>query len=105
MIIALHECNFISIRDFIKYITIILKREKDKKIAAYKAEVFNSYVCDSLQIIGKNTATYSGGGYIKVKYLDIIKKVDKKQDTTPPKSAEEIIANTLAKAGLKMKKE
>lgn len=66
--------------------------------------MYKSYICDSLQIIGKNTAKFGGGGYIKKRYIDVIKEFDKrayKKEET--KSAEDIIFSTIAKAGLKIK--
>lgn len=66
--------------------------------------MYKSYICDSLQVIGKNTAKYGSGGYIKKRYIEIMKDFDKrayKKEET--KSAEDIIFSTIAKAGLKIK--
>lgn len=104
MIIKLHECNFISIRHFIEYIKILFKRKQKAIKSDFKQEIFNAYVCETLKIVTENTAKYSGGGYIKIKYTDLLSKIDQTQNKEPPKNADEIIANTLAKAGLKIKK-
>ena len=66
--------------------------------------MYKSYICDALQIIAKNTAKFGGGGYIKKRYIEIMKDFDKrayKKEET--KSAEDIIFSTIAKVGLKIK--
>lgn len=37
-----------------------------------KTEIYQNYLADALRIIGENVARYSGGGYIKERYIDII---------------------------------
>jgi hypothetical protein len=62
------------------YIAYFKKRQEEK---AYKM-----YVTESLRIIGENTAKYSGGSYIQMRYADMIEP--KKEET---RTANEIILN------------
>lgn len=37
-----------------------------------KRKAYNVYVTDALKMIAENTAKFAGGGYINVRYIDII---------------------------------
>ena len=50
------------------------------------------YVTDALKAVAENTAKYAGGGYIKVRYIEII---DPPPEET--RTGEEIIAQMKAK--------
>lgn len=64
----------------------------------YRRDVaYRIYVSDSLRIITENTAKAVGGSYIEGRYKDIIKP--KRQDN---RTAEQIIADTLAGAGIEV---
>lgn len=52
------------------------------------------YVTDALKAVAENTAKYSGGGYIKARYIEII---DPPPEET--RTGEEIIAQMKAKLG------
>ncbi len=52
------------------------------------------YVTDALKAVAENTAKYAGGGYIKVRYIEII---DPPPEET--RTGEEIIAQMKAKLG------
>ena len=52
-------------RAYVSALPALLKQQA--KDDAYKA-----YITEALRIISENTARYTGGGYIKVKYTDII---------------------------------
>ena len=55
------------------------------------------YVTDSLRIMGENTAKYAGGSYSQERWVDIVSP--KKKDT---RTGEEIVADVIKKAGLKV---
>lgn len=54
-------------------------------------------MADSLRIITENTAKYAGGGYIRERWIDMVKP--KKQND---QTGEEIVADVIKKAGLKV---
>ncbi len=62
------------------YISYFNKEQKEK---AYKV-----YISDVLRIISENTAKYSGGSYVKVRYSELIDPPKKETRTS-----EEIIEN------------
>lgn len=53
-----------------------------------KENMFKSYIADALKIISENTGKFFGGGYINIRYADLI---DSKPKET--KTADEIINN------------
>lgn len=55
----------LTVRAYVSALPALLKQQA--KDDAYKA-----YITEALRIISENTARYTGGGYIKVKYTDII---------------------------------
>lgn len=55
---------------------------------------------DALQITVENTAKFSGGSYIKARYIDIIEP--KKVDT---RTGDEIVEDIIHRAGLVVKSE
>lgn len=67
---------------------------------AQRQEAYEIYVSESLRAIAENTAALAGGGrYMKAGFMDIIKP--KKQDK---RTGEEIAADVIKKAGLKVVK-
>lgn len=68
-------------------------------LSEHERRAWQSYVADSLRVITENTAKYAGGGYIRERWADIIKP--KKQDA---RTGEEIVADIIEKAGLKVVK-
>lgn len=62
------------------------------------AETYRVYVSDTLRIISENTARFGGGTFAKQRYYDVI---------NPPKvdgrSGDEIAADIIERAGLKVK--
>lgn len=60
-------------------------------------ELFRIYMARCARMITENTAKLSGGGYLKVDYEDIIDP--KPQDK---RTAEEIVADVIAKAGIEV---
>lgn len=69
------------------------KREQEEK--AYRV-----YVTDALRLTVENTAKFSGGNYIKARYIDIIEP--KKQEN---RTCEEITADIIQRCGLVVKSE
>lgn len=73
-------------------------------IARYKREqeekVYRVYVTDALRLTVENTAKFSGGNYIKARYIDVIepKKVDNR-------TGDEIVEDIIKRAGLVVKSE
>lgn len=62
-----------------------------------KEKVFREYVADGVHMISENTAKFSGGSYLSVRYDDIIHP--KPRDT---RTGEEIAADIIKRAGLKV---
>ena len=62
------------------YIGIYLKRQSEEK-------ALKIYITDALQLICENTANFSHGKYMSIKYSDIVYKADNK----PQRSSEDII--------------
>lgn len=62
-----------------------------------KDDAYKEYVAECLRIIGENTAKYSGGGYIKVKYSEIINP--KPHETRTSKEIIQIIKDKLVSLG------
>ena len=60
-------------------------------------ETYRIYLAECLQKICENTAKSVGGSYISVSYRDLING-----DTEDSRSAEEIIADIIKKAGLEV---
>lgn len=61
-------------------------------------EVYEVYVTDALRQITENTARFGGGKYMKVRYYDSVNPREE-----PEKSGDEIAADIIQRAGLKMK--
>ena len=55
-------------------------------------EVYRAYVTDALRILGENTAKYAGGGYIQMRFIDLI---DRKPNET--RTSAEIVDTIRAK--------
>lgn len=64
-----------------------------------KEEFLHVYITDALKFISKNTSIDNGGSYIEKRFYDFIKPTEKSQE--PEKTGEEIIAETIARMGLK----
>lgn len=64
-----------------------------------KQEAYRVYITDALRAISENTAKYAGGKYIQARYADMIKP--KPKDI---RSGNEIAADVIKKAGLKLVK-
>lgn len=62
-----------------------------------KETAYRIYVTDALKTIAENTAKYSGGSYPAKRYADIIKP-----GTVESRTGEEIAADAIKKAGLKV---
>lgn len=65
-----------------------------------EGKAYQFYISDALQAIAENTAQYSGGRYIKMRYADVI--MPKKQDN---RSCAEITAEIVKRCGLVVKHE
>lgn len=64
----------------------------------YQRDVaYRIYVSDNLRIIGENTAKNVAGSYIPKRYRDLLKKTPEDNRT-----AEQIIADTIAGAGIEV---
>lgn len=73
----------------------------------FKAEardrIYKSYVSNCLQNIASNTAKSSGGSYIQKTYDQIIENMEKKVNAREELTSEQIIAEVVAKCGIKLK--
>ena len=81
------------------------------KIIEYTEELlFRSYICDGLKILSETIAKSNGGSYLSERYFDLInefKEPKKEEDKEQQKKdlehkADNIIAETIAKCGLKL---
>lgn len=63
-----------------------------------RREVYEVYVTDALRHITENTARFGGGQFMKSRYYDSIHP-----QPVSDKSGEEIAADIIRRAGLKMK--
>ena len=63
-------------------------------------EIYQTYVTDSLKAIAENTQRYAGGVVLQKRYVEII-------NSKPPdnRTGDEIAADVIKKAGLKVVKE
>lgn len=97
--VSLHEVKFINLHTFFRYITLKVKQEAKDKI-------YRSYLTGCLRLIVSNTAKMGGGSVIKKSYDDIIEKIDKTDIYTKKvetkENADQIVANTVAKLGLRL---
>lgn len=66
-------------------------REQNEKIA------FQIYLTDALKVIGENTAKYSGGSYLKVRFEDIVHP--RPEETRTPEEVKNQITQKLARLG------
>ena len=71
--------------------TLIFRKAKEEQTA--------SYTSDALKILTENTAKYAGGSYMNTRLEDILNQ--KPQDN---RTAEEIAADVIQRAGLTLKK-
>lgn len=74
-----------SVKAFSRY--VFARFEQDAREKAYRV-----YVTDVLKILAENTAKYSGGSYMKIRYYDLIRP--KPEENRTP---EEIIGNMKEK--------
>ena len=74
-----------SVKAFARY--VFARFEQDAREKAYRV-----YVTDVLKILAENTAKYSGGSYMKLRYYDLIQP--KPEENRTP---EEIIWNMKGK--------
>lgn len=65
--------------------------------SATRDNVFKMYISDCLRIITENTAKFAGGSFMKMQYSELIDSKPK-----PQKSAEEIVADVIKRAGLEV---
>ena len=70
-----------SMRGLISALPIAIKKQREKS-------VLNVYMADCVRLIAENTAKFSGGGYISVRYNDVINPKPVKTQ-----SPEEVISN------------
>ena len=70
---------------------VAARRESRIRETAYR-----NYVADALMAIAENTSKMYGGSYMKIRYADMLKPQE------PEKSGEEIVAEVLAKGGIKV---
>lgn len=89
---ALLSLRGMGVRAIMAALPTILKDQMD-------TEAYRVYVSDCLQAIAENTAKYAGGSVIKKRYYDVInpKPVDNR-------TGEEIAADVIKRAGLKVVK-
>lgn len=59
---------------------------------------YRTYLTDTLRLIGENVAALSHGSYIANRWIDT-----KKKEQNEEKSADEIAADIIRRAGLKLK--
>lgn len=59
---------------------------------------YRVYVTDALRLIAENTAKFVGGNVLNMRYLDTIRPEIQKVEET--KSAEEIVDDIVARAGI-----
>ena len=59
-------------------------------ISQNKEHIYRSYVTEALKIISENTSKFFGGGYLNIRYTDILENINKPKET---RTAEEIIEN------------
>lgn len=55
----------LTVRAYVSALPALLKQQA-------KDDAYKVYITEALRFISENTAKYTGGGYIKVKYTDII---------------------------------
>lgn len=91
----MHESRFLGVEPLVRYITIKLKQES-------KEEVYRNYVCNCLKVIAQNTAKQSGGTVITKSYFEIVSGVEEIKKKSKPKTAEQVVAEVMAKGGLKL---
>ena len=82
--------------------TYIICKIKDES----KEHLYRVYVTNCLQAIANNTAKIGGGSVIKKSYMDIIEKIENASiysgNVQPTKTADQIVATTVAKLGLRL---
>ena len=72
---------------------------------AQRQEIYKIYVSDALRIIAENTAKFSGGSYLKKRYIDLIgDDKNNKNKNLENKSAREIIDKVVNDSGIKVVK-
>lgn len=71
--------------------------------AETREKTYKFYISNCLQNIASNTAKSSGGSYIKKTYGQIIENIEKKFNANEEKTPEQIIAEVVAKCGIKLK--
>lgn len=72
VILALLSIPRMTIRAYISVLPAVLRQRMCD-------DAYRVYVTDCLRIIGENTARHGGGGYMKIRYAEIIS--DKPQET------------------------
>ncbi len=91
--------KFINVKVFFRYITCKIKEEAKEKI-------YKTYTTHCLKSIVGNTAKMGGGSIIKKSYDELIAKIDKsdiyRNKVETKENADQIVATTVAKLGLKL---
>lgn len=101
MLVSLHECKFINVKSFLRYVLCKIKEETKQKL-------YKSYVTNCLKGIASNTAKFGGGITMKKTYAESIKKIEdinifaRKTETKQNITAEQIIVDIIAHGGLKL---
>lgn len=90
IISALYALPRVRARAYLSILPVELKKQCER-------EKLIRYVTDGIQMITQNTAVHTGQHYLSVSFTDIMHP--KPQET---KSAQDIVADIMKKAGLKL---
>lgn len=90
IISALCALPKVRARAYLSILPVELKKQCER-------EILRHYIADGIQMITENTAVHEGNTYLSTKYKDIINP--KPEET---RTAEDIVADVVKKAGLKL---
>lgn len=90
MILAIMSCPRMKVRAIIAALPYVIKREME-------GEIWRTYIAVCAQFLTENTAKAVGGKHLNISYYDLLKA--KPKDT---RSAEDIVADVIRNAGLKV---